>query len=288
MWEVLDRLFEKSIKLLAFISLLLLSFIILFIFKESLIFFRAVPILKFITRNTWNPLAAPENLSILNIILGTLYVSIVAIIIALPIGVGSSLLLSGYVKEKPRLILRGLIDVMAGVPSVIYGFIGLLVLVKFFERVFDFSSGESVLAGGILLSIMVLPYIISTCDETMGKMYEKYSIAAKALGISKGYIIRTIVLSQSIKGITAAAVLALGRAMGETMAVMMVIGNAPIMPKLLGKCQTIPSLIALEMGMAEVGSLHYHALFAAGFVLMAILLIINIALFYIKRSMSQL
>jgi len=277
MWEVLDRVFEKSIKLLAVLSLLLLSFIILFIFKESLIFFRAVPILKFITRNTWNPLAAPENLSILNIILGTLYVSIVAIIIALPIGVGSSLLLSGYVKEKPRLILRGLIDVMAGVPSVIYGFIGLLVLVKFFERVFDFSSGESVLAGGILLSIMVLPYIISTCDETMGKMYGKYSMVAKALGISKGYIIRTIVLSQSIKGI-----------MGETMAVMMVIGNAPIMPKLLGKCQTIPSLIALEMGMAEVGSLHYHALFAAGFVLMAILLIINIALFYIKRSMSQL
>ena len=288
MWEVLDRVFEKSIKLLAVLSLLLLSFIILFIFKESLIFFRAVPILKFITRNTWNPLAAPENLSILNIILGTLYVSIVAIIIALPIGVGSSLLLSGYVKEKPRLILRGLIDVMAGVPSVIYGFIGLLVLVKFFERVFDFSSGESVLAGGILLSIMVLPYIISTCDETMGKMYGKYSMVAKALGISKGYIIRTIVLSQSIKGITAAAVLALGRAMGETMAVMMVIGNAPIMPKLLGKCQTIPSLIALEMGMAEVGSLHNHALFEAGFVLMAILLIINIALFYIKRSMSQL
>lgn len=284
MWKSFDRLFEAGIKILTLFSMLLLSFIIIFIFKESLVFFREVPIIKFITGSTWNPLQSPDTLSILNIILGTLYVSTVAIIIALPIGVGSAVMLSGYVKEKPKLIIRGFIDVLAGVPSVIYGFIGLLVLVKFFERVFDFSSGESVLVGGILLSMMVLPYIISTCDETMGKMYKKHSGPSKALGISKSYMIRTIVLPKSIKSIMAAAVLSLGRAMGETMAVMMVIGNAPIMPKLLGKCQTIPSLIALEMGMAEVGSLHYHGLFAAGFVLMAMLLIINIALYYIKRG----
>lgn len=286
MWKILDKSFEIAIKLMALFSLMLLSFIILFILKESLIFFGEVPILKFITGNTWNPLSSPEKLSIWNIILGTLYVSIAAIIIALPVGIGSAVLLSGYVKEKPRLIIRGLIDVMAGIPSVIYGFIGLLVLVKFFEKFFEFPSGESVLVGAILLAMMVLPYIISTCDETMEKMYKKHSPASKALGISKSYMIRTIVLPQSIKGIIAAAVLSLGRAMGETMAVMMVIGNAPIAPKLLGKCQTIPSLIALEMGMAEVGSLHYHGLFAAGFVLMVMLLIINIALYYIKRNIS--
>ncbi|MGI5999046.1 MAG: PstC family ABC transporter permease, partial [Lutispora sp.] len=204
-----------------------------------------------------------------------------------PIGVGRALLLSGYVKERPRLIIRGLIDIIAGIPSVIFGFIGLMVLVKFFEKFFDFPSGESVLAGGILLAVMVLPYIISTCDETMDKLYRKHSPAAQAMGISKIYILRTIVLPQSLRGIVAATVLAFGRAMGETMAVMMVIGNAPIMPRLLGKCQTIPSLIALEMGMAEVGSLHYHALFAAGFVLIVILLMINVALYYVKRSLNR-
>lgn len=286
MWKLFDKLFGIAIKLMALFSLLLLSFIILFIFKESLSFFKEVSILKFISGNTWNPLQSPDTLSILNIILGTIYVSIVAIIIALPIGVGCAALLAGYIKGKSRVVIRGIIDVLAGVPSVIYGFIGLLVLIRFFERVLDFSSGESVLVGGILLSLMVLPYIISTCDETMEKIYTKYSPSSKALGISKGYMIRTIVLPQSLKSIIASIVLALGRAMGETMAVMMVIGNAPIMPKLLGKCQTIPSLIALEMGMAEVGSLHYHSLFAAGFVLMAMLLIINIALYYIKRSIS--
>jgi phosphate transport system permease protein len=282
-----DKAFIILIKVLTLFSLLLLSFIIIFVFKEGYIFFKEVPILKFITGTTWNPLSDPRNLSIFNIILATLYVSLVAIIIALPIGVGSALLLSGYVKERPRLIIRGLIDIIAGIPSVIFGFIGLMVLVKFFEKFFDFPSGESVLAGGILLAVMVLPYIISTCDETMDKLYRKHSPAAQAMGISKIYILRTIVLPQSLRGIVAATVLAFGRAMGETMAVMMVIGNAPIMPRLLGKCQTIPSLIALEMGMAEVGSLHYHALFAAGFVLIVILLMINVALYYVKRSLNR-
>ncbi|SHI96540.1 phosphate ABC transporter permease subunit PstC [Lutispora thermophila] len=282
-----DKVSVFLVKVLTLFSLLLLSFIIIFIFKEGYTFFKEVPILKFITGTTWNPTGDPKKLSIFNIILGTLYVSIVAIVIALPIGIGCALLLSGYVKERPRLIIRGFIDIIAGIPSVIFGFIGLMVLVKFFEKAFGFASGESVLAGGILLAIMVLPYIISTCDETMDKLYRAYSPVAQAMGISKIYILRTIVLPQSLRGIAAAAVLAFGRAMGETMAVMMVIGNAPIMPKLLGKCQTIPSLIALEMGMAEVGSLHYHALFAAGFVLMAILLILNIALYYVKRSLDR-
>ena len=277
---------ERRGKFIALFSLLLLSFIILFIFKESISFFKEVSILKFISGSTWNPLQSPDTLSILNIILGTIYVSIVAIFIALPIGVGCAVLLAGYMKGTSRIVVRGIIDVLAGVPSVIYGFIGLMVLIRFFERVLDFSSGESVLVGGILLSLMVLPYIISTCDETMEKIYTNYSPSSKALGIPKSYMIRTIILPQSLKSIIASIVLALGRAMGETMAVMMVIGNAPIMPKLLGKCQTIPSLIALEMGMAEVGSLHYHSLFAAGFVLMAMLLIINIGLYYIKRSIS--
>ena len=159
-----------------------------------------------------------------------------------------------------------------------------MVVIKFFETKFLFAAGESVLAGGIILSIMMLPFIISTCEESMEKIYNEYSTYSNALGTSKSYMIRKVILPNSKRSILASTVLALSRGMGETMAVMMVIGNAPIMPKLLGKCQTIPSLIALEMGMAEVGSLHYHGLYAAGFVLMMILLIINILLYIIKRK----
>lgn len=286
MYKLLDKAFSILIKLLTLFSLLLLAFVLIFIFKESSVFLKEVSIFKFISGRTWNPLSSPDKLSILNVILGTLYVSFVAIVIALPIGVGSALLLSGYIKGRGKIVIRGIIDILGGIPSVIYGFIGLLVLVKFFEVRFDFPTGESVLAGGILLSLMVLPYIISTCNETMEKVYNSHLSSSQALGVSNNFFLRKIVLAESKKGIIAATVLALGRAMGETMAVMMVIGNAPISPKLLGKAQTIPSLIALETGMAEVGSLHYHALFASGFVLMIILLIINIIVYYVKKNIS--
>jgi len=284
MYKLIDKIFDTVIKLLTLFSLLILVFIIIFIFKESIVFFKEVSILKFITGRKWNPLKSPTDLSILNIILGTLYVSFVAIIIALPIGVGTGLLLSIYTNGKWKVITRGIIDILAGIPSVVYGFIGLLVIVKFFEAVLDFPTGESVLAGGILLSVMILPYIISTCSETMDNIYKENLFSSEALGTSKIYMARKIVLPESKKGIIAAVILALGRAMGETMAVMMVMGNTPISPKLLKRAQTIPSLIALEMGMAEVGSLHYHALFASGLVLMIMLLIINIIFYYIKKG----
>lgn len=281
-----EKIFKIIIKLLTIFSLLLLVFVVIFIFKESITFFKEVSILKFISGKVWNPLSSPEELHILPIILGTIYVSFIGILIALPIGVGTAIVLSSYTDEKMKRIIRGIIDILAGIPSVVYGFVGLLVVVKFFEVRFSFPSGESVLAGGIVLSIMLLPYIISTCDESMDKVYKEYSPYSNALGVSKSYMIRKIVMPKSRRSILASIVLALGRGMGETMAVMMVIGNAPIMPKLLKKSQTISSLIALEMGMAEVDSLHYHALFASGFVLVIILILINLLLYFIQNKID--
>lgn len=279
-----NDIFKYIISILTVFSLLLLSFIILFILKESIVFFKEVSIIDFILGRRWNPLDSPDKLSIYPIILGTIYVSIIGIVIALPIGVGNAIVLSSYTNGEFKRIMRSLIDILAGIPSVIYGFIGLLVLVKFFEVKFSFASGESVLAGGIILAIMMLPFIISTCEESMEKVYNEYSKTSNTLGVSKSYMIRKIILPSSKRSILASGVLAFGRGMGETMAVMMVIGNSPIMPKLLGRARTIPSLIALEMGMAEVGSLHYHGLYASGFVLMMILLIINVILYIIKRK----
>ncbi len=286
MRKIREKIFEILIKMLTLFSVLILAFVVIFIFKESLTFFKEVSLLKFITGRKWNPLGPPEELSILNIIRGTVYVSLVAIAIALPIGIGTAVVLSCYTNRNVKRLIRGIVDILAGVPSVIYGFVGLLVVVKFFEVNLSLASGESVLSGGIVLSVMLLPFIVSTCDESMEKIYREYSQSSRALGVSKSYMIRNLLLPASKRSILASVVLALGRGMGETMAVMMVIGNAPIIPRLLGKAQTIPSLIALEMGMAEVGSLHYHALFASGFVLMIMLLIINGLLYVIKNRMD--
>lgn len=278
-----EKAFEMIIKSTTLFSILIFAFIVFFIFNESIVVFEKIPIRDFILKDEWNPIASPPKLSIFPMILATLYVSVIALIIALPIGVGCAVFVSTFLDEKSRDNAKSIIDILAGIPSVVYGFFGLLVIVKFFEVKFSFSSGESVLSGGILLSIMILPYIISTCSESMVQIYETYHRASDALGVSKDYMIRNIILSQSKRSIFVGTILAMGRAMGETMAVMMVIGNAPIIPKLFGKCQTIPSLIALEMGMAQVRSLHYYSLFASGFILMVILVLMNLVLYLFKN-----
>lgn len=285
MKAIKEKIFKYLITTITVFSLLILSFIILFIFRESIIFFKEVSFIDFILGRSWNPLNSPDTLSIFPIILATVYISIIGVLIALPLGIGNAVILSCYTQGNMKRLLRSIVDILAGVPSVVYGFIGLLVLVKFFEESFLMPSGESVLAGGILLSIMMLPFVISTCEESMNKIYENYLASSNSMGISKSYMIRKLILPNSKRSIVAATVLALGRGMGETMAVMMVIGNSPIMPKVLGRAQTIPSLIALEMGMAEVGSMHYHGLFAAGFVLLVMLLVINIILYVIRAKL---
>ncbi|QZY55245.1 phosphate ABC transporter permease subunit PstC [Crassaminicella profunda] len=286
MHQKFEKIFSYIIKGLTFSSVMMLIFIIVFIIKESVVLFEKVTIVDFLFGKGWNPLGEPLTISIFPMILGTIYVSLLGILIALPIGVGSAIFLTSVLNRKMRKIVKPTIDLLVGIPSVIYGLMGLLVIVKFFEVHFDFSSGESVLAGGIILSIMVLPYIISTCDESMIKISEQYKITSEGLGVSKWHMIRYLILPACKKSILAGVILAFARAMGETMAVMMVIGNSPVFPKIFGKAQTIPSLIALEMGGAGVDSLHYHALFAAGFVLMIILFLVNMVFHYIKKSIE--
>lgn len=281
----MERFFSISVKFIAFIAVSLLTLILIFILKESMGVFNKVSLLSFIFGTEWQPLDS-NKAGIMPFILATLYVSFIAVLIAIPVGIGFSVFMSILVNERLRGVLRAFVNMLAGIPSVIYGFIGLSVIVKFFEKHFSFSTGESIFCAAILLSIMILPYIVSACDETMSGAYEKYEIHSKALGVSKWYMISNLILPVCKTSILCSAILATARAMGETMAVMMVIGNSPIMPTLFGKGETIPALIALEMGSAQIGSLHYHGLFAAGFVLMLLILIINIVLYNISRRIK--
>ncbi len=264
-----------------------MSLILIFILKESLGIFKHVSFIDFITKSVWDPVGESPNLSILSFIVSTIYVTFLAVIMALPIAIGTSIFLANIASKRLRNILKPIIDMLSGIPSVIYGFIGLSVVVKFFERKLHLSSGECILSAAIVLSIMILPFIISNCTDTMIKVYDKYFIYSKSLGISKWYMMNNLIIPASKKAILASVILAVGRGMGETMAVMMVIGNSPLMPKLLGKGETIPSLIALEMGSAQVGSMHYSGLFASGLILMIMLLIINSIFYMIKKNIQQ-
>ncbi|MCR1935181.1 phosphate ABC transporter permease subunit PstC [Clostridium tepidum] len=283
MHKFIDRVFYYIIRFFTFLSIVILSLILIFIFKESLGIFKHISFIDFITKSIWEPLGETPNLSILSFILSTFYVTFLAVMFALPIAIGTSIFLANIASKRLRNILKPIIDMLSGIPSVIYGFIGLSVVVKFFERKLHVSSGECILSAAIVLSIMILPFIISNCTDTMIKIYDKYFIYSKSLGISKWYMMNNLIIPASKKAILASVILAVGRGMGETMAVMMVIGNSPLMPKLLGKGETISSLIALEMGSAQVGSMHYSGLFASGFILMIMLLIIN-SIFYVLRE----
>lgn len=282
-------LFSNLIRLLTLLTVLSLAFVLIFIVQEALPAFSETSLTAFLFGQRWMPMDYGNGVSfgIGNFIAGTLAVSALAILIALLIGVGAAVFLSCAVSENARSLLYPLIDLLAGIPSVIYGFIGLCVLVKLFQRLGIAGSGHSVLTAAILLAVMLLPFLVSSCSETMLKIRRRYLPAASALGISYWHTVTHVVLPLSARNILLSVILATGRAMGETMAVMMVMGNANLFPTLLGKGETIASLIALEMGTAAAGSTHYHALYAAGLVLLVILLVINTGIALLRRRLLR-
>lgn len=278
-----EYIFRFVITTGAIISSVLVLLVFFYILRESLPFLQEISYKEFLLGDTWSPLSNDEKYSFFPMIIATLFISFLAILIVAPIGVGSSLFLCFCVKKSYSKIILAFIDILAGVPSVIFGFIGLVVLVKFMEQKLNMVSGESVLAGGILLSVMLLPYVVSGCCETFEKGKMNYYIASQSLGVSKWYTMKKIILPFSANGIFINILLSFSRAIGETMAVMMVTGNSPIFPRLLGRAETIPSLIALEMGTAEYKSLHYSALYTAGLILIIIILLIHLSAYKLKK-----
>lgn len=285
MYQKLEVSFAAIVKGLALFTMVLLLLIVFFIFKESTALFADVSLWQFISGKSWQPIAQPPRLGILPMIMASLLISFIAIVLALPVGVGCALFLSNMASDKVRHSIRLVVDILAGIPSIVYGFIGLLVLVRFFEVRLDMASGESILCAAIVLAVMILPYIVATCDESMGKVARKFIPSSQALGVPKWYMIWHLVLPASKNSILASAVLATARALGETMAVMMVVGNTPVIPQSIwDKAQPIPALIALEMGSTAVGTTHYHALFSSGLILMAILMIVNGLFYFISKK----
>ena len=279
----LNALFSVLIKALTALTVMVLAFVIYFIVKEALPTFDEVAVPDFLLGRRWMPIAytGEPSFGIFNFIAATLYVSLVAMVLAVTVGVGAAIYLSCVATQRMRGILYPFVDLLAGIPSVIYGFMGLTLMVRLFIRA-GVHTGSCV-----LLAVMLLPFLISSCSETMLKVRERYQPAADALGISKWHMVATIVLPGSWKNILLSMILAIGRAMGETMAVMMVIGNANLFPSLLGKSESIAAVIALEMGTAVVGSTHYHALYAAGLVLMLLLFLINSGITLLRSKLEQ-
>ena len=272
-----NSLFLFFVYAFLFLSIGILSFFFLFLAKESLPLFENVSLPSFLFSSKWNPMAftGTASFGIFHFLMGSISVSFLALLFSTILSLGCSIFFAFYFWEKGRRILYPLLDLLSGIPSVVYGFIGLTVGKPLFLKM-GVSTGSCVLLAAVLLSILIFPFMVDSITDSMVKLKAKYFLEARALGLSPAYIILRLILPSSLRSIFLAFLLGSGRALGETMAVMMVVGNANLFPKLLSKGETIASLIALEMGSAEYHSLHYHALYASGLVLLLLVALIHL------------
>ena len=234
----------------------------------------------------WFPTATPApQFGFLPLVLGTVWVTVFAILFALPFGLSVAIYMSEVASTRIRAVLKPIIELLNGIPSVVYGFFGLIVVVPLLQDVFGLPVGESGLAGAIVLAVMALPTIITVSQDAMQNCPRSQREASLALGATKWQTIYKVVMPYSVSGITSAIVLGIGRAFGETMAVLMVTGNAAVIPlSITDPLRTIPATIAAELGEAPDGGPHYQSLFLLGVVLFFITLIINLSVEYISSK----
>ncbi len=260
----------------ASVSILAILFIFVFIFSQGLPIFERVSISNFLFNTQWRPTATSPSFGILPLVYGSLLVTGLALLIAVPLGILGAIYIAEISHPKLKEILKPVIEILSAIPSVVYGFFGLLVLVPFIKNTFGLPVGETALTGGIILAIMVLPTILSISEDAMSSVPREYKEASLALGATRWRTIRSVTIPAAASGISIGIILGFGRAIGETIAVMMVCGGSPIIPiSIFSPVRTMPQTIAAEMGEAVFGSVHYNALFALGIVLFIITFLLN-------------
>ncbi len=280
----LEKITEKTFLICSLISILSLITISVFIFANGTSIFFKVGFMDIILGMVWKPLEG--KFGILPMIVSSLYVTAGATLIGVSVGLMTAVLLAEISPKKLSGIIRPAVELLAGIPSVVYGFFGLIVVVPLIDRYLG-GGGNSLLAAIIILSIMILPTIVSISETSIRAVPKEYKEGSLALGASHIETIFKVILPAAKSGIFAAIVLGMGRAIGETMAVILVIGNTPLIPNsLIERARTLTSNIAIEMGYAQ--GLHRESLFATGVVLFVFIMILNIILNVFIRKAGEI
>ena len=277
---------EKLILLSGLASILFVVLIFVFLAKEGFSLFKTISIGDFLGGRKWYPISDPPLFGIFPLIMGSLFVTIGATIVAVPIGVASAIYIAEIASPKIKETLKSGIELLAAIPSVVIGFIGMTTLVPFVKTFLHLPTGLTAFSGSLMLAFMAMPTIVSVAEDAITAVPKQYREAALALGATHWQAIWRVVLRASSSGIVAAVMLGIGRVIGETMAVMMMTGNAARVPtSLFQPVRTLTATIAAEMGETVRGSDHYFALFAIGIVLFVITFTINlIADFAVHRN----
>jgi len=272
-----ERGIEGLIALCGLSSIAIVTLIFIFLLKEGVGLFHSVSLGHFLGGQRWYPISEPPLFGTLPLLLGSCVVTLGAVALSLPIGIGSALFVSeiatGWMKE----VLKTGIELLAAIPSVVLGFVGMAVLVPTLKHAFHLATGLTALTGSITLALMAMPTIVSITEDALAAVPRGYREGALALGATRWQFMSRVLLPAARPGILAATMLGIGRVIGETMAVMMVTGNAAVIPHtMLQPVRTMTATIAAEMGETVRGSDHYFALFAIGIVLFVISFAINV------------
>jgi phosphate transport system permease protein len=275
--RVTELIVTPLIKAAGYSSILFVLIIFYFLMSEGISTLSEVPIGDLL-KTRWYPIES--YYSLLPLIGGTLVVTLGAAIVAVPIGVSTAIFIAEIAPRWLREILKPLVEILGGLPSVVLGFLGMLILAPFLRRMLDLPTGLTALTGAILLGIISIPTIVSIAEDSLDAVPHSYRDASLAMGATRWQTIWRVTLPAARSGVLTAVMLGIGRTIGETMTVMMVTGNAPVMPAGLGAIfspiRTMTATIAAEMGEVANGSTHYHVLFFIAIVLFLISLAINI------------
>jgi len=284
--EEFIRLFFLAHGLLAVI---VLGGIFVLIFSNAVPAFKEISVKEFLTSRTWDP-TSPEKATygILSMIASTMMVTVGALFIAIPVGLGVAAYLSDVASWRVREIVKPIVEILAGIPSVVVGFLGIVLFGPIIARIFSVSSGLTALNGSFLLAIMALPTIISISEDSLNAVPRSYTEASLALGASRWQTLIRVRLPAALSGIIASIMLGLGRAIGETMTVLMATGNARRFPHgFLDSIRTLTANIAIELGEVPYHTTHYYGLFAIGLTLFLITFGVNLIADIILNKYQQ-
>jgi phosphate transport system permease protein len=250
------------------------------------VLFEGSGLWSLLVTDPWEPLSRPAKFGVRHAWVSTLMVTSIALVVAAPTGFCIAMFIAEVAPNAVRKLLQPCLELLAGIPSVVYGFFGYVTLVPWFEQTFEMATGESLLAGGLILAVMILPFIASTSAEALSAVPADVKEAALALGVNRWYMVRRVLLRYAASGMFAAVALGLARALGETLAVLMLAGNSVAIPgSPMDRGQPITALIITELGEAGVGSPKQQALFAAALVLMVVVVAINMLIGLLKQRM---
>lgn len=270
MMDYEEFLVEKGLFITAILSIIVIILIIGFIFKEGLPAMESYGFLNFIFGMNWSP--SDDQFGVFTMIIGSLGITLLSLLFAVPLSLMCAIFLAEIAPRAMRRILKPVIETLAGIPSVVYGFFGLIILVPLMREQFG-GTGFSMFTASLILTVMILPTIISISEDALKSVPHEYREASLALGATQWQTIKNVLFPAVIPGVITAIILGMGRAVGETLAVIMVAGNVTQIPNsIFGPVRALTSNIALEMGYAT--GIHYNALFATGIVLFIMIMIL--------------